>query len=326
MAGVVSLVLAGSGAVHAETATLRIAQQFGISYLPLIVAKERKLIEAATVRAGLPAPTVEWVTISGAAGMNEALISGSLDIASAGIAPIITAWARTRGTANITALAALCSMPNVLTTINPNVKTIADFTDKDRIALPAIKIGFQPQVLQMAAEKQFGQFDKLDPLTVSMAHPDATAALLSGRSEITAHFTAPPFVQQQLKDPRVRAVLNSYDVLGGRHTFNAAYATGKFIAENPRTAAAFVAALDEANDWISKNPAEAAKLYIAAEKSKLDPAAIEAIITDPANVFTTRPEKVEVFADFQFRVGTIKVKPASWRDIFQPALHERAGS
>lgn len=31
---------------RAETGQLRIAQQFGIAYLPLIVAKERKLIEA----------------------------------------------------------------------------------------------------------------------------------------------------------------------------------------------------------------------------------------------------------------------------------------
>ncbi len=316
----------GTVAVNAETAQVRIAQQYGITYLPLIVAKQRGLIEKAAEKSGISAPKTEWVQISGAAAMNEALISGSLDIASAGIAPLITTWAKTRGTANVIGLASLGSIPNVLTTINPNVKTIADFTEKDRIALPAVKIGFQPQVLQMAAEKQLGQFDKLDGFTVSVPHPDATAAILSGSSEITAHFTSPPFYQQQLKDPKVRKVLSSYDVLGGPHTFSVIYTTAKFADENPKTAAAIVNALDEANGWIKANPAEAAKLYVEVEKSKLDPAFVEAIIRDPEIRFTITPEKVEDFAEFQFRVGTIKVKPASWKDLFHVTLHNRVGS
>ncbi|WP_245297150.1 MULTISPECIES: ABC transporter substrate-binding protein [Rhodomicrobium] len=321
-----ALIFAGAGAAHAETAQLRIAQQFGVSYLPVIVAKEKGLIEKAVEKAGLPAPKIEWLQLSGAAAMNEALISGSLDFASAGIAPLITTWAKTKGTANVIGVAALGSVPNVLTSSNPDVKTIKDFTDKDRIALPAVKIGFQPQVLQMAAEKAFGQFDKLDSLTVSMPHPDATAALLSGKSEITAHFTSPPFVQQQLKDPRIHKVLSSYDVLGGPHTFNVLYTTAAFADANPKTIAAIIAALDEASAWIIANPADAAQLYIKAEGSKLAPDFVEAIIRDPDIRFTTVPEKAEAFADFQYRVGTIKVKPASWKDLFVAPLHDRAGS
>jgi NitT/TauT family transport system substrate-binding protein len=323
---IVIAVSLGLGHAKAETAQLRIAQQFGVSYLPLIVAKERGLIEKAAEKAGLPAPKVEWLQLSGAAAMNEALISGSLDLATAGIAPLITTWAKTRGSVNVIGVVALGNVPNVVTTTNPNVKTIKDFTEKDRIALPAVKIGFQPQVLQMAAEQQLGQFDKLDRLTVSMPHPDATAALLSGNSEITAHFTSPPFVQQQLKDPRVHKVLSSYDVLGGPHTFNVAYTTGAFAEKNPKTVAAIIAGVDEATVWIKANPVEAAQLYIKAEKSKLAPDFVEAIIRDPDIDYTIVPEKVEVFADFQYRVGTIKVKPQSWKELFVPALHDRAGS
>lgn len=316
----------GLGHAKAEIAQLRIAQQFGVSYLPIIVAKERGLIEKAAEKAGLPAPKVEWLQLSGAAAMNEALISGSLDIATAGIAPLITTWAKTKGSANVIGVAALGSVPNVLTTANPAVKSIKDFTEKDRIALPAVKIGFQPQVLQMAAEKEFGQFDKLDTLTVSMPHPDATAALLSGNSEITAHFTSPPFVQQQLKDPRIHKVLSSYDVLGGPHTFNVLYTTAAFADGNPKTVGAIITALEEAGAWIAANPADAARLYIKAENSKLTPDFVEAIIRDPDIRFTVVPEKVEAFADFQFRVGTIKVKPASWKDLFTTTLHDRPGS
>ncbi|MBB6252047.1 ABC transporter substrate-binding protein [Nitrospirillum iridis] len=311
---------------QAETKELRIAQQFGIGYLPFIVAKERRLIEGEAVRAGLPAPQVEWITLSGAAAMNEALIAGSLDIASAGIAPMILTWDKTRGTADIIGVAALGSMPNVLTSNNPAVKSLRDFTDKDRIALPSVKVGFQPIVLQMAAEQTFGQYDKLDNLTVSLPHPDATAQLLSGQSEITAHFTAPPFIQQQLASGKAHAVLNSYDVLGGPHTFNAAYSTKRFVEANPKTIAVLVAALDAANAWITANPAEAAKLYIAAEKSKLDPAFVEAIIRDPQVRFTTAPERATVFSAFLFKIGLIKRNPASWTELFQAGLWTKAGS
>ncbi|MEA1674736.1 ABC transporter substrate-binding protein [Nitrospirillum sp. BR 11163] len=311
---------------RAETKDLRIAQQFGIGYLPFIVAKERRLIEGQAVKAGIPAPQVEWIQLSGAAAMNEALIAGSLDIASAGIAPMILTWDKTRGIADIIGVVALGSMPNVLTSNNPAVKSLRDFTEKDRIALPSVKVGFQPIVLQMAADQTFGQYDKLDHLTVSLPHPDATAQLLSGQSEITAHFTAPPFVQQQLASGKAHAVLNSYDVLGGPHTFNAAYSTKKFVEANPKTIAALVAALDEANAWIAANPAEAAKLYIAAEKSKLDPAFVEAIIRDPQVRFTTAPERATVFSAFLFKIGLIKRNPASWTELFQPGLATKAGS
>jgi NitT/TauT family transport system substrate-binding protein len=115
----------------------------------------------------------------------------------------------------------------------------------------------------------------------------------------------------------VHAALSSLEVHGGPHTFNAIYATRKFVAANPKTIAAFAEALDEANDWIVKNPAEAAKLYIAAEKSKLAPDFVEAIIHDKDVPFTSLPERARAFADFKYKAGLIKKKADSWKDLFQ---------
>jgi NitT/TauT family transport system substrate-binding protein len=89
--------------------------------------------------------------------------------------------------------------------------------------------------------------------------------------------------------------------------------------------AAFVGALDEANAWIKANPKEAAQLYIDAEKSKLAPALVERIIADPQINFTTIPERVDVFSDFEHRIGQIKQKP-TWKELFQPGLHDKSGS
>lgn len=321
-----SVISAAMQDARAETDRLRIAQQFGIGYLPLIVSNEKGLVEDEASKLGIAPPKIEWIRLSGAAAMNEALISGGLDLATAGITPMILTWDKTRSTARIIGIASLGSMANVLTTNNPNIKTLADFTDKDRIALPSVKVGFQPILLQMAADKAFGKFDKLDDLTVSMPHPDATAAILSGKSEITAHFTSPPFVQQQLASGKVHAVLNSYDILGQPHTFNVVYSTTKFTTDNPMTIRAFVNALDRANEWINANPKEAAALYIKAEGSKLAPDFVEAIIRDPGVRFTTIPEGAQKFADFEAKVGLIKQAPKNWQEMFWPGLKDKPGS
>lgn len=328
IAGVLILLLASAGSWAGETGTIRIAQQFGISYLPLIVMKQRHLLEEEVAARGLPSPRIEWAQFNGGAAMNDALISGTLDFATAGVGPMITIWDRTRQSLRVHGVAALGSMPNYLTTNKPSVKTLRDLTGHDKIALPAVRVGFQAVVLEMAAEREFGrdQYARLDPLTVSMSHPDAETALLTGRTEVTAHFASPPFQNQELLDPKIHRILSSYDVLGGPHTFNVVYATGRFRDANPLTTAAFVAALDRAMAFINGDAEQAAKLYIAEERSKLSPEFIESIIRAKDTIFTTDPQATMKFAEFMARVGSIKTAPSSWQDLFFPELHGRNGS
>ncbi|KPX35656.1 Sulfonate/nitrate/taurine transport system substrate-binding protein [Pseudomonas savastanoi pv. glycinea] len=224
-----------SSGVQAE-GKISIAQQFGIGYLILDVVRDQKLIEKHGKEQGLDIK-VDWNSISGATAMNEALLAGALDVVSAGVPPMLTVWDRTKGKQNVKAIASLGSMPNYLLTNNPNVKTIKDFTDKDRIAVPAAGVGFQSRTLQIETAKVFGNdnYKKFDNISVSLAHPDATAALLAGGSEINSHFSSPPFQYQALENPNVHKVLSSYDVLGGQATFNVLYTTEKFHDENPKT-------------------------------------------------------------------------------------------
>ena len=195
--------------------------------------------------------------------MNEALLSGSLDFASGGVGPMLTIWGRTVKNLKVKGIAALNSMPLYLNTTDAAVKTIKDFTDKDRIALPVVKTSIQAVTLQMACEKAFGKGEghQLDHLTVSMGHPDAEAAMLGGHSEIDSHFGSPPYQEQELENPKVHRVLDSYDVLGGPHTFNTVWATTKFVTSNPKVTKAFVEALDDAVARIKADPAAAAALW-----------------------------------------------------------------
>jgi NitT/TauT family transport system substrate-binding protein len=314
-------------AVNAEPQTVRIAKQFGISYLPITVMQEKKLLEMEGKKLGLDLKT-DWVQFSNGSAMNEALISDNLDFASGGVGPLVTAWARTKNNMQIKGIAALNSMPLYLNSINPAVKTIKDFTDKDRIALPAVRVSIQAVVLQMAAEKAFGKGHEhdLDKLTVSLSHPDGYAQMMSGKSAITAHFTSAPFMYQELDDKRVHRVLSSYDVLDGPHTFNVVWATKKLYKGKPKLVQAFLAALNDAVEDIKKDPDGIAALWVKADHSRLPVAEAARIIKLPENSFTTTPQKTMVFADYMSRVKMVPAKPASWKDMFVDNIHNLPGS
>ncbi|MEO8136949.1 MAG: ABC transporter substrate-binding protein [Betaproteobacteria bacterium] len=330
MSGVLSKVLlAGviaAGAANAEVGEIKVAQQYGISYLPLMLMEEGKLIEKHAKAAGFDL-NVSWVKFAGGNVMNDAILSGDLAFASGGVAPLITIWSRTKGTLDVKAVSAINSMPLYLNSRNPAVKTVKDFTDADRIALPAVKSSIQAVTLQMAAEKEFGpgNYARLDPLTITRSHPDAQAALL-GNTEINAHFSSPPFQYQQLRRPEIHTVLNSYDVLGGPATFNLVWAGGKFVRDNPKVYAAFVKALEEATAAINGNKQAAAEAYLRISRDKDSAAEILAMLNDPKIVYTLTPQNIMKYVDFMAKVGSIKVKPDSWKDLFYPNAHNLAGS
>src|SRR5216683_1711580 len=311
-----------------ETGEVRLAQQYGISYLPLTVMNHEKLLEAAAAKIGVAGLKVTWSQFGAGNAMNEAMLSGNLDFASGGVGPLLTIWSKTKGRQDVRAAASLNSMPLYLNVIDADIKTLKDITEKDKIAMPVAKISIQAVTLQMAAEQVFGpgQWAKLDPRTISMAHPDAMAAMMSGKSEITGHFGSPPFQSQELEDKRVHRLLNSYDVLGGPATFNVVWTLKKFHDDNPKLYGAFLAALEEAMSLIKAAPSRAATIYIAAEKSKMAVTAVEQLIRDPENVFTTTPQNIMKYATFMHKVGTVENLPASWQDLFFPEIHAAAGS
>lgn len=328
-AAATGLVAAAGLAPHPARAegTVRIAEQYGIGYLIFHVARDRKLIEKHGKDAGLDV-TVEWVKLSGGSAMNDALLSGAIDLGAAGVGPLLTIWDRTRGRGDVKGIAALGNMPLYLNTRNPDVTSIRDLTEKDRIALPSVGVSIQSRTLQMAAAAAFGddKFDVLDKYTVTLPHPDAVVALLSGKTEINGHFTSPPFQYQELEDPAIRRILSSYEVLGGPATFNAVWTTSRFREDNPKTYAAILKAFGEAVEIINADKAAAAETYLRVENSKLDPAFVRRIVEDPEVAYTLTPQKTEAYAAFMHKVGAIKAAPASFRDYFFDDVHALPGS
>lgn len=297
---------------------IRVAEQFGIVYLMLNVARDQKLIEKHGKAAGVDID-VEWLRLSGGSAINDALLSNSVDIGGAGVGPLLTIWDRTFKRQNVKGVASLGNFPYYLVTNSPTVKTIADFTEKDRIAVPAVGVSVQSRVLQLASSKIWGfeNYNKLDAISVALPHPDAAAAIISGGTEITGHFGNPPFQEQELAQSKnTRIVLNSYDVLGGPSSATVLFATEKFRAENPKTYAAFLSALSEAAAFITANPEEAADTYLRVTGAKLDRDFLIGVIKNPEVQFKLEPENTLVLAEFMHKVGAIKNRPESWKDYF----------
>lgn len=321
-----ALAFAGAAAA-AEVGELKLMSQYGIGYMQLTVMKAEKLVEKHLARNGLPNTKVTWATLGAGAAANDALLSGSLHFAAGGTGPALILWDRTRGNVDVRGVAALSSMPNLLVTRNPAIKTIKDFTDKDRIAMAGAGSSVQTTYLQMAVAKEFGidNFKKLNPLMVNLAHPEGLRAMLSGSAEIQSQFTSPPF-QNRALEAGARVVLNSYDVMGGPNTFLMVWSTAKFRSENPLSYKSMVDALREATELINANKRKAAEQYVAEGGGKENVDSILAIMSDPQVRYTMAPERLLPYAQFMHQVGTLKTRPASWKDMFFPEVHELPGS
>jgi len=294
----------------------------GVGFLPLLVMEKYHLIEKyADV-------TVRWMDLGGPAAMNDALLSSSADFISAGPPAFLTLWDKTRGSANVEGVAAMTSMPMYLNTNAGHLKKLEDITDQDKIAMTSIKVSIPAIIMQMYAKEKYGpdQATRFDKFTVSMAHPDAVVALLSGSAGISAHFSSPPFHQRERKDPRIRTILTSDDVMGGSTTFTMISTTSKFRQENPQVFAAVLKALEEANGMIIADKTMAADLLVTTEGGGLTKEEIVEVLNDPHVKFTTTPENVMKYAEFMNDSGSIKNRPGSWKDLFFSEIHGAPGS
>ncbi|HEY8518535.1 MAG TPA: ABC transporter substrate-binding protein [Gammaproteobacteria bacterium] len=301
----------------------------GVGFLPLYVMREHGLIEKHARAAGLEDVRVRWIDIGGPAVVNDALLSGSVDFIAAGPPAFLTLWSATRQSLDVRGMAAMTALPMYLNTRAEHLRSLEDLTDRDKIAVTAIKVSIPSIVMQMYARERYGPEEafRFDKYTVTMNHADGVIALLSGTSEINAHFTSPPFHQREIADPRVRTVMTTDDVLGGPTTFTMLSTTARFRERNPELYRAVLAALEEANALIARDKRAAAELLLAAEGgADFTVDELVAVLEDPDIQFTTTPQNVLRYAHFMHDIGSIQNRPGSWRDLFFPEIHEAPGS
>jgi len=271
---------------------------------------------------------VSYLNMGGAAVTIDALLSGATHIHAAGPPSFLILWDRTRGRDDVTGIAAMSSIPAYLNTTNPNIKALRDITDKDRIALNAVKVSIPSIIMQMSARKEFGPAEtfRYDKYTVGMTHPDGVAALLSGIGEIDMHFTSVSFHLREIKDSRVRTIMSTDDVMGGSTTFTMLSCTRKFREDNPITYKALLLALKDAVAFINKDKRAAAEIYVTTVGGKETVDDILESLNDPKNIITTTPQNTLNYAHFMHEIGTLKTRANSWTDLFFEDAHDLPGS
>jgi NitT/TauT family transport system substrate-binding protein len=313
-----------------EVSNIVMVSQHGLPYLPMMVMDTLKLVEKHAAAAGMPALKTEYKTLGGTQSLIDALISGQMNFGVTGVPGLNTLWDKTAGTPQeVRALCAVQSMPFMLVTNRESVKTLRDFTDKDKIAVPAVKVSVQAICLQMAAAKEWGHenYAKLDSITITRSHPEAAVSVMSKATEINSHYAVAPFYYYELATPGVHTVLKSYDTLGGPATNGVMIMSKKFYDANPKVSAAVYAAVTEANEFINKKPGEAAEIYIKTTNEKRSTQSEMAkFISDPDNIWTTTPQQNMNFVGFMHKVGTMKRMPNSWKDLYMPVAHDLKGA
>jgi NitT/TauT family transport system substrate-binding protein len=226
----------------------------------------------------------------------------------------------------IFAVSGLTTLPLTLLDNRPNVHSVGDLRSTDRVAMPTPSAP-QMYILQMQAEKVFGDYQRFKDQVVELSPTDALTALIGDTETATTFFASPPYTEIGLRDPRIHQILGSEQVIGGKASFLILGATKAYIEAHPKIPQVIDQAMDEAARIIRDDPQRAARIYLTHEPSKaLDAADIAAVLTANKDEFGSAVEGIGAFADFMGRHGELKTPPQSWKEIVAPALFNSPSS
>lgn len=321
------LALAGTAEAQQKN-EISITRQPGILYLPTHVIEKQQLIEKHAARLGLPDLKTKWVTFSGGGAQTDALLSGGVDMVNTGVGNLLLLWDRTKG--GVKGIVATSAQPLAFVTRDPRIKSLKDLGPSDKVAVPTVKVSTQAILLQMASAKEFGedQWAKLDANTVQLGHPDAVVAMTNPQHEVKNHFAAPPFQYIEMKTvPGARIILQSPDIIGGPLTQGQFFTTTKFAEANPKAIEAVRAASKEAQDFIRSDTRAAVEIYKEITGDKTSAEDLLSWLKEPGMMeWNLEPQGTMKFAEHLYKIGTLKTKPASWKDFYLPIAHDLKGN
>jgi NitT/TauT family transport system substrate-binding protein len=297
----------------------------GIGFLPLFIAQDLGLFDKHAKANGLNGRLVVR-RFSTAAPMRQALTKGEIAAGAYGIPALLMAREASRQTPQeLQAVSGVTTLPLVLVTARPDIRALNDIKPADKIAVPILTA---PQVtyLRMQTSPWFGGQDRLRQQLVAMPHQESLDALTAGKG-IAAYFSSPPFTQIALRDPKVRAVTSSAEIMGGKASFLVMASPKSALAAHPKLPEVLAKAIDEASGLIRNDPRRAAMVWLKWEPSHtLDARMVETILRDLKDDFGSGVFGVEGTATFLRRDNRLKEGIWSWKDVVAPAIAGGEGS
>lgn len=301
LASLLALALCGCG--QQEPPSIGIAEQYGIAYAPLTIMKEKGFLEQE-----LPDVAIRWQQFGGPTAIRESMLNGDVDFGFMGVAPVLIGidngmeWKYAAG---------ISSNEVAIVTSRPEIKTLADFTEEDRIAI--LSPGCTQHILLcMLAEQQLGDPMALDGQLVSMSHPDALQALVSG-TEITAHVATPPYLQQEL-EAGMSVMATGEEIMGRPFTFISCVAMTQFYEEHRELYDGFIRALERSIEYLNQNMEECVRIlapvYGISEEALLEQ------MTYNGTIYSSRLEGVPELSAAMQQMGLTQGNPALETIVF----------
>lgn len=288
-----------------EENTITIADQYGLAYAPVQIMKDNNFL--AEYKDNI---NIKWKKLANTAAIREAMLAGEVDIGFIAIPPFLIG--KDKGM-EWKIISGLSMSPLGLMTYKENIKTLADISKDDRIALPQPG-SIQHILLAMAARREFGDPGHFDDQLVTMAHPDGMNALLS-RKEITAHFTSPPYLFMESKEEGIHQILSGREALGSEFSFIVGVCTDDFYNKHPEIYRAFLKSLHLSIEFINKNPGEAASLL--ANNYDLPKETIEKYITWPGMSYNPKIKGLNKFINFMREAKYIELENVTLNQLLR---------
>lgn len=307
----ISLILSSCTSRKSSTGSqnmITIAKQYGLAYAPLEIMEHEKILES-----NLPGIKVQWRQLENTATIREAMLANEVDAGFMAIPPFLVGWDKGM---EWKIACGLSSSPVGLVTYKDNIKSLRDFSQNDRIAMPQPG-SVQHILLSMACEREFGDSHKLDGLLVTLSHPDGMNAL-TAKKDITAHFTTPPYLFKELEMPGMHQILSGKDAVGSDFTFIVGVTTNKLHDNSPEVYKAFVKSIGQSIDFMNTNPSKAAgilsKAYSITEEEVLN------YLKNENASYNLKVDGINTFAAFMKKNSYIsktpdKISDVIWEDV-----------
>ena len=298
---ILSFFACGSGENPAE---INMAEQFGIAYAPLQIMREQQLLEEA-----LPGVKINWKQYGGPAPIREGMLAGEIDFGFMGASPVLIGIDKGMPWKYATGISA---NQVALVTDQPHIRSLKDFSEKDRIAILSPG-STQHILLSIASYETFGDPNKFDSQIVSLSHPDAMDALIAD-TEIVAHFATPPYIDKELQQG-MHIITTAEDIMGGPFTFITGVALTSFYEEKREYYDAILQCLEEAIHYINNNLDEAVATL--APIYGIDEETLKAQMTYHGTIYSGELAGIQKLADKMYEIGVLE-NPITYEDAVFP--------
>lgn len=233
-------VCALSGCARREETQITIGYQYGVAYAPLQLMKERGTLEEA-----FPGYRIAWRQMNGPTPIREGMLNGEITFGFMGISPVLIGIDNGMPWKYMTGLSA---NRVALVSNRADLTSLRDVAPTERIAI--LSPGCTQHILlSLLAREQLGDIHALDTQLISMSHPDAMNALLSG-TEVAVHVATSPYIEEEVAQG-MHVIAEGDEIMGEPFTFISGVAMTEYVASHREVYQTFMACLQGAIDEIN---------------------------------------------------------------------------